>query len=316
MRRDVKIAFAWDGELSGLGLEAKERYLMEVGELAMMWHIRMVSSLKHEPTVTVMYGGDSLMELARFEHLTFAEQKIYMQNGGMALEVRPLSLSIFPEECVDRVSVEAAVINRRTHARHHCRIASPHSDVCLPRCLTTAGRRLLLLLLLLLMDDDDAAREDEPPGPQGLWKKIICGVIVVVLTLFPCLYLLLFGVQQGKAMLKVWWISSMTGFALTAVVYEPFAIFVQVPSSFLSDRVSEHRIISVACRNIGSCLSRVGTSEHACPRGRWPLFARRGRPAPQRERERERERGRGGRPARALPREPGVCVVDTSGRII
>ena len=46
VRRDVKIAFAWDGELSGLGLEAKERYLMEVGELAMMWHIRM-SSLKH-----------------------------------------------------------------------------------------------------------------------------------------------------------------------------------------------------------------------------------------------------------------------------
>ena len=30
VRRDVKIAFAWDGELSELGLEAKERYLMEV----------------------------------------------------------------------------------------------------------------------------------------------------------------------------------------------------------------------------------------------------------------------------------------------
>ena len=54
VRRDVKIAFAWDGELSELGLEAKERYMME---------------------------------LARFEHLTYAEQKIYMQNGGMALEV-------------------------------------------------------------------------------------------------------------------------------------------------------------------------------------------------------------------------------------
>ena len=54
VRRDVKIAFAWDGDLSELGLEAKERYMME---------------------------------LARFEHLTYAEQKIYMQNGGMALEV-------------------------------------------------------------------------------------------------------------------------------------------------------------------------------------------------------------------------------------
>jgi hypothetical protein len=30
VRRDVKIAFAWDGELSEMGLEAKERYLMEV----------------------------------------------------------------------------------------------------------------------------------------------------------------------------------------------------------------------------------------------------------------------------------------------
>jgi hypothetical protein len=30
VRRDVKIAFAWDEELSDLGIEAKERYLMEV----------------------------------------------------------------------------------------------------------------------------------------------------------------------------------------------------------------------------------------------------------------------------------------------
>lgn len=54
VRRDVKIAFVWDCELSELELEAKERYLME---------------------------------LARFEHLSYAEQKIYTQIGGMALEV-------------------------------------------------------------------------------------------------------------------------------------------------------------------------------------------------------------------------------------
>ena len=30
VRRDAKIAFVWDSELSDLGLEAKERYLMEV----------------------------------------------------------------------------------------------------------------------------------------------------------------------------------------------------------------------------------------------------------------------------------------------
>jgi len=65
-----------------------------------------------------------------------------------------------------------------------------------------------------------AAREDAPPGPQGLWKKAVCAAIIVALTLFPAFYLLLFGVQQGKAMLKVWWISSMTSFALTAVFYE------------------------------------------------------------------------------------------------
>ena len=37
-----------------------------------------------------MCGADYLMKLARFEQLTYAEQKIYMQNGGMALEVRPI----------------------------------------------------------------------------------------------------------------------------------------------------------------------------------------------------------------------------------
>jgi len=62
--------------------------------------------------------------------------------------------------------------------------------------------------------------EDTPPGPQGLWMKILCGIVVVMLTMIPCVYLLLFGVQQGKAKLKVWWISSMTGFALGAVCYE------------------------------------------------------------------------------------------------
>ena len=50
--------------------------------------------------------------------------------------------------------------------------------------------------------------------------KILCGIVVVMLTMIPCVYLLLFGVQQGKAKLKVWWISSMTGFALGAVCYE------------------------------------------------------------------------------------------------
>ena len=81
--------------------------------------------------------------------------------------------------------------------------------------------------------------------------KIICGVIVAVLTLFPCLYLLLFGVQQGKAMLKVWWISSMTGFALTAVVYEPFTIFVQVGAACTPDDIwchSEPRLVGLVAR--------------------------------------------------------------------
>ena len=55
VRRDVKVAFMWDAKLSELELEAKERYLME---------------------------------LARFEHLSYGEQKIYLQTGGMALEVR------------------------------------------------------------------------------------------------------------------------------------------------------------------------------------------------------------------------------------
>jgi len=54
VQQDVKIAYSWDRELCELELEAKERYLME---------------------------------LARFEILSYAEQKIYMKAGGMALEV-------------------------------------------------------------------------------------------------------------------------------------------------------------------------------------------------------------------------------------
>jgi hypothetical protein len=45
-------------------------------------------------------------------------------------------------------------------------------------------------------------------------------MVMVVLTLFPALYLLLFGVQQGKAMTKAWWVSTMAAFALQAIFYE------------------------------------------------------------------------------------------------
>ena len=45
-------------------------------------------------------------------------------------------------------------------------------------------------------------------------------MIVVVLTLFPCFYLLLFAATEGKAVIKAWWISSMTGLSLGAVCYE------------------------------------------------------------------------------------------------
>lgn len=45
-------------------------------------------------------------------------------------------------------------------------------------------------------------------------------MIVVVLTLFPIFYLLLFAATEGKKSIKAWWISSMTGFALGAVCYE------------------------------------------------------------------------------------------------
>ena len=61
---------------------------------------------------------------------------------------------------------------------------------------------------------------DDPPSPQALWKKLACGVAMLVTTLCACLYLLLFGVQQGKAVTKAWWVSSMTGLALGAVIYE------------------------------------------------------------------------------------------------
>jgi uncharacterized membrane protein YsdA (DUF1294 family) len=50
--------------------------------------------------------------------------------------------------------------------------------------------------------------------------QVLCAMVMVVLTLFPALYLLLFGIQQGKAMTKAWWVSTMTAFALEAVFTE------------------------------------------------------------------------------------------------
>lgn len=77
------------------------------------------------------------------------------------------------------------------------------------------------------MQNGGVALDVAPPPPRTLRAKLISGVAVVLLTLAPCLYLLLFGLQQGKAATKAWWVSTMTGLALGALIYEPFAIFVQ-----------------------------------------------------------------------------------------
>ena len=56
VKNDVRQAIKWDEELSSLSVQGQEKYFLE---------------------------------LARFELLSFAEKKIYMKNGGCAIDPEP-----------------------------------------------------------------------------------------------------------------------------------------------------------------------------------------------------------------------------------
>ena len=76
------------------------------------------------------------------------------------------------------------------------------------------------------------AEEEKPPAPCHCATKWFMGCVVIVLLIVPMLYLLLFGLAQGKKMTRTWWTSTMTGFVLAFLIYEPIVIgilYVAIP---------------------------------------------------------------------------------------
>ena len=77
---------------------------------------------------------------------------------------------------------------------------------------------------VIYQNNGGLAEDEEPPAPVAAWTKGVFAIVMLCLIVFPMLYLLLFGVQQGKQKIKSWWIGTMTAFALDAGIYEPIQI--------------------------------------------------------------------------------------------
>jgi len=80
---------------------------------------------------------------------------------------------------------------------------------------------------IIYMKNGGMSLEDAAVEPVRTWQKCLALCTIVFLTLFPIMYLLLFGVQQGSKMIKGWWISTMTCFGLEAILTLPMAIMVE-----------------------------------------------------------------------------------------
>jgi hypothetical protein len=80
---------------------------------------------------------------------------------------------------------------------------------------------------VIYMKNGGMSLEEAPPHPVRTWQKLLALIVIVFLTLFPMMYLLLFGVQQGSQIIKGWWISTMTSFAFEAVLTLPMAVMVE-----------------------------------------------------------------------------------------
>jgi hypothetical protein len=80
---------------------------------------------------------------------------------------------------------------------------------------------------IIYMKNGGMSLEDVPVPPVKIWQKFVALCVIVLLTLLPMMYLLLFGVQQGSQMIRGWWISTMTCFAMEAILTLPMTIMVE-----------------------------------------------------------------------------------------
>ena len=66
--------------------------------------------------------------------------------------------------------------------------------------------------------------EEVHPEPVAAWKKRVSALVMVVLTLFPAYYLLLFGLQQGRATTRAWLVGTAMCMALEILIYDIMVI--------------------------------------------------------------------------------------------
>ena len=72
--------------------------------------------------------------------------------------------------------------------------------------------------------------EGEEPPPVLRWKKVVAGIVITFLVLYPMYFLLQFGLAQGKRIVRSWLIGTLTCWALS------FAIAKQGQASLEEDR--------------------------------------------------------------------------------
>ena len=80
---------------------------------------------------------------------------------------------------------------------------------------------------------------------------------MVPLVIIPMLWLLLFGLEQGKKTTKSWWIATMTAFYLSAGVYEPIQLGTRARRRAADARAQEGEgTARKDAKNLTSCYFR------------------------------------------------------------
>ena len=90
------------------------------------------------------------------------------------------------------------------------------------------------------------------------WKKVVAYVCLIPLIIYPCFFLLLFGIMQGKAETKAWFIDAMIMINLEVWAFEPLSIFLLCvfPTQLIRHKVK------VLCNPTHNALPVQGAAAH------------------------------------------------------
>ena len=76
----------------------------------------------------------------------------------------------------------------------------------------------------IYLKNGGCAIDPEPPAPVKFITKLVAAFVIIVLTLFPAMYLLLFGVQQGREVTRLWLIGFLFCLTISLVIVEPIKV--------------------------------------------------------------------------------------------